>query len=225
MNDAHDIDRLKRTVSIHRRPAIPSYVRMADIPQPWRDRFLKALVGSQAPVVEGESGVAYEADWVLFLERTERRLRAGHIAEILKDVKAGPLPEVLEAAPVLDPWLAVWAHHLPVALKAAPVPDLGFFVWPPSRELSLLGAVSGHPRLPGEGRWIVTSMLIGLDLVAGHARTVSRWYRLGRLVDVAECEALRDKPLNPAFTPIHIDEMAPWFASLRAHTANEGFDV
>lgn len=40
-------------------------------------------------------------------------------------------------------------------------------------------------------------MLIGLDLAAGNARTISRWYRLGKLVDVAECEVPDGKALTP----------------------------
>ena len=204
MNDLHDINKLRRTITIHKHPTIPSYVRLADISQPWRDRFLEALVSSQVPLVEGEGDVVYEADWFLFLDRTERRLRAGRIAEVFNHVKTGPLPAVLEAAPVFDPWFVLWA---------------------PGEELSLLGAVSGHPRLLGEGRWIATSMLIGLDLEAGRARTISRWYRLGKLISAAECEVVRGKPLNPAFTPAGIDEVGPWFDRLRAIVARDGFDV
>lgn len=131
-------------------------------------------------------------------------MAAGRIAEVLKDVKTGPSPELLEAAPLLDTW---------------------FVVRDASGELSLHGAVSDHPDLPGQGRWIVTSILIGLDPAAGHARTVSRWYRLGRLIDGNECEVLRGKPLNPALTPVALDEVPSWFAGLRAFAAREDFDV
>jgi hypothetical protein len=44
-------------------------------------------------------------------------------------------------------------------------------------EPALIGRVSGHPHIdPGP---IVTSGLYFLDPVAGYARTLSRWYRLG----------------------------------------------
>ncbi|MFN3724360.1 MAG: DUF6634 family protein [Paracoccaceae bacterium] len=204
MNDAHDLDQLRRNVSIHGHATLPPYVRLADIPQPWLDRFLEALVGSQAPVIEGEGQVAYEADWALFLRRAERRQRARHIAEILKYLPKDPSPDVLGAAPVLDPW---------------------FVVRDPSQGLCLRGAVLEHPRLPGVGQWIVTSMLIGINLEAGCARTASRWYRLGKMVAPAECEALRGAPSNPALAPVGIDEVTPWFARLRTLLAREGFDV
>lgn len=204
MNDAHDLDQVRRNVPIHGHATFPSYVRLADIPQPWLDRFLEALVGAQVPVIEGEDQVVYEADWALFLRHAERRQRARYIAEIHKDLQAGPSQEGLAAAPVLDPWIVIRD---------------------PSRDLCLHGAVSEHPHLSGVGRWIVTSMLIGIDLEAGHARTASRWYRLGKLVRPAECEALRGTPLSAALTPVGIDEVTHWFARLRTIVARKGSDV
>lgn len=49
----------------------------------------------------------------------------------------------------------------------------------PSVERVLIGTAEEHPRLPGR-RNIVTSRLLALDGEAGWARTVSRFYRLGR---------------------------------------------
>jgi hypothetical protein len=44
----------------------------------------------------------------------------------------------------------------------------------------LVGAASGHPMLPGNGRLIRTSDLWILSEDHSCARTLSRWYRLGR---------------------------------------------
>ncbi|MDT8853446.1 hypothetical protein RNZ50_00035 [Paracoccaceae bacterium Fryx2] len=106
--------------------------------------------------------------------------------------------------------------------QAAPVLDPWFVVRDPASALCLSGAVSNHPLLSGEGRWVATSMLFGLDPQAGHARTYSRWYRLGRLIDVAEYEALRGKPLNPALKPVRADDVKPWLARMRKRVAREG---
>ena len=44
----------------------------------------------------------------------------------------------------------------------------------------LAGEVTDHPRLPGNGRRIITSDLYVIAEELGYARTISRWYRLGR---------------------------------------------
>jgi hypothetical protein len=44
----------------------------------------------------------------------------------------------------------------------------------------LMGFSTGHPELPGQGRLITTSVLWLLSSDMGWARTLSRWYRLGR---------------------------------------------
>jgi hypothetical protein len=49
---------------------------------------------------------------------------------------------------------------------------------PPS--VCLTGLGSGHPLLPGNSRGIVTSDLALIAEDVGVARTMSRWYRLGR---------------------------------------------
>lgn len=70
---------------------------------------------------------------------------------------SGPSPEDLQEAPLLDGWIAV-----------AEI----------TGNLCLLGKVEGHPSI-GSGT-ISTSPLMKIDPEAGYARTVSRWYRLGR---------------------------------------------
>lgn len=47
----------------------------------------------------------------------------------------------------------------------------------------LMGLSTGHPKLTGEGRPIITSDLILFSESASLARTQSRWYRLGRKID------------------------------------------
>ena len=78
----------------------------------------------------------------------------------LDAIERGPDPEDRTEAPRLDHW------H--------PCRDrLGL--------VRLAGRVEGHPRLGN--RWIVTSPLLRLTRPADHARTLSRWYRLGARQD------------------------------------------
>ena len=51
----------------------------------------------------------------------------------------------------------------------------------------LIGAASGHPLLPRDGRVIRTSNLWIMSEEYSCARTLSRWYRLGR-----SCEAINE---------------------------------
>lgn len=83
--------------------------------------------------------------------------------------EAGPDPADLAAAPVIDLWR-------PLASRSGAV--------------ALCGLVSGHPRLGNT--LIVTSQLIALDADAGHARTASRWYRLGLRLPPAEAGTAKD---------------------------------
>jgi hypothetical protein len=48
------------------------FIRIADIPEPWREQFLKSMTGSRAPVVMSESDphdLAYPWDWREFVRR------------------------------------------------------------------------------------------------------------------------------------------------------------
>jgi glutathione S-transferase len=85
--------------------------------------------------------------------------RLEKLVEDLRAIRAGAAPGVadLAAAPILDPYL----------LTAGVVPVLG-------------GAVTGHPELPGHGRMIRTTGLWAIAPDHGWARTLTRWYRLGR---------------------------------------------
>jgi hypothetical protein len=85
------------------------------------------------------------------------KLRA--LATDLEAAAVGHSPdaETLKDAPVLDWWS--------FAARSAPC---------------LVGERSGHPVLRGDGRMTITSDVYIVDLEAGVARTLSRWYRLGR---------------------------------------------
>ncbi len=67
-------------------------------------------------------------------------------------------------------------------LQSAPKLDGHFPVITP-QGLRLIGEVSGHPLLPGQGRRIITSQLWLADPKQRWVRTLSRYYRLGRAAD------------------------------------------
>ncbi len=81
------------------------------------------------------------------------------LAADLERVRRGVPPEAMadEEAPILDRW--IFAQRI--------VP-------------SLAGLSTGHPQLVGQGRLIGTSDLWLLSEDRAWARTLSRWYRLGR---------------------------------------------
>lgn len=89
-------------------------------------------------------------------------LELGGLSALVADMAAiqrGVSPERLSngEAPILDRWV--------VATRTIPC---------------LAGLSSGHPRLVGNGRPITTSDLWLLSDDRTWARTLSRWYRLGR---------------------------------------------
>ncbi len=77
--------------------------------------------------------------------------------------------------------LASGAQPSPDALADAPILDW----WTPAQRTTgaLMGLVSGHPRI-ARGHTGLTTELFAIDPVFGWARTWSRFYRLGRPVDV-----------------------------------------
>ncbi|WP_309140453.1 DUF6634 family protein [Ensifer sp. ENS10] len=91
--------------------------------------------------------------------RTDLVLRLRSLAddlEVIGDATVVPLPTVR-----LDRWA--------LAKRAVPC---------------LIGTPTGHPRID-DGRPCFSSELYYLDPQAGLARTFSRWYRLGKPVDLA----------------------------------------
>ncbi|TPK81160.1 DUF6634 family protein [Mesorhizobium sp. B2-4-17] len=81
------------------------------------------------------------------------------LAADLERVRRGAPPEAMadEEAPILDRWI--------LAQRIVP---------------SLAGLSTGHPKLGGANRLIGTSDLWLLSEDRTWARTLSRWYRLGR---------------------------------------------
>lgn len=59
-------------------------------------------------------------------------------------------------------------------------PILDNWMWTSRNTTCLTGEVSGHPLLPGSGRQIITSDIWVMAEELSCARTLSRWYRLGR---------------------------------------------
>lgn len=79
------------------------------------------------------------------------------VADMLQ-IRSGTPPErFADEAPILDHWVT--------AQRPA---------------MCLTGLSTGHPLLPGDGRPIVTSDLCLVSEDHQWARTLSRWYRLGR---------------------------------------------
>ena len=104
-------------------------------------------------------------------------------------------------------------------LAAAPVIDLWRPLVSPTGVVVLCGFVAGHPRL---GNALTrTSPLVGLDTGAGHARTVSRWYRLGLGLPAADARTEHDPwsmyPPTPGFMPFEdLDTLSRLLAVTRA---------
>ncbi|MDF3217934.1 hypothetical protein EN962_27655 [Mesorhizobium sp. M7A.F.Ca.CA.001.09.2.1] len=97
----------------------------------------------------------------MFTFQTARLLA---LADDMERVRRGVPPEAMadEEAPILDRWI--------LAQRAVPC---------------LAGLSTGHPLLFGEGRLIGTSDLWLLSEDRTWARTLSRWYRLGRPAEQA----------------------------------------
>ena len=87
----------------------------------------------------------------------ERTRLAALVADMEKMHSGTPPEDLAGDAPILDHWL--------VGRRAIPC---------------LVGLSTGHPRLTGEGRPIATSDVWLMSNDRAWARTLSRWYRLGR---------------------------------------------
>jgi hypothetical protein len=82
------------------------------------------------------------------------------IEELLGSAECGPSPEELAVAPKIDGW---WLELIGGWLRAR-------------------GDLSGHPDISDPH--VTTSPVIGFDVDAGWLRTRSRFYRLGRPLDL-----------------------------------------
>lgn len=83
----------------------------------------------------------------------------------LDEAEAGPEPDDLQDAPMIDNWFLIWRDG-----------DL----------IRAGGDVHGHPTI--DDPWVTTSPVLGYDYdfdrEEGWLRSISRWYRLGRLREV-----------------------------------------
>ena len=98
----------------------------------------------------------------------ETKRLAGLVAD-MEHIRRGELPQALaggEDAPILDHWILGHRH--------APC---------------LAGLSTGHPRLAGVNRAIATSDLWLMSEDRSWARTLSRWYRLGRPAEQSGSDA------------------------------------
>lgn len=113
----------------------------------------------------------------------------------IRAAEAGPTPEELALAPLMETWRVL------LSPEGAPV---------------LWGKVIDHPRLGTA--MITTSRLVTLSLEQGHARSLSRWFRLGMPYPTATRRpgALRNQATRSledfeasAFTALHdADELS-----------------
>ena len=81
-----------------------------------------------------------------------------------------------------DLWhVSIHNHPSDKSTRDAPILENWKLAFRPS--LCLIGAATGHPRLPGHQRPVVTSALWMLSARLGLGRTESRWYQLGKPAD------------------------------------------
>ncbi|MBH0240000.1 DUF6634 family protein [Methylobrevis albus] len=85
----------------------------------------------------------------------------------MKALRDGSLPEALAGVepPILDRWAPAFGNNV-----------------------YLVGLSTGHPRLIGENKLISTSELMLVSEDRAWARTLLRWYRLGREVSRTELD-------------------------------------
>ena len=56
-------DELIAAVPVREYRGRPFYVRIEDVPAPWRQQFERALIGSAQPVIDGAGACAHAYDW------------------------------------------------------------------------------------------------------------------------------------------------------------------
>lgn len=139
--------------------------------------------------------------------------------DAIRAAERGPTDDDLASAPILDFWRVL------IDRRPHPMPVL----W---------GEVSGHPKLGTD--MITSSRLVALNRDAGWARSVSRWYRLGRPFAEFEAELagqLRQADTSPGTVgfelpgfsviddPAALDQiLTDYIALMRKIDANHGID-
>lgn len=145
----------------------PVAVRYSDIPPDLRHAFDAFQLIAARPIIDGELCV-WLTDWQRFLLHEMLRHHADMQPRALERGARGPSVEDLTSAPILKNWLIIWDQV--------------------ERGAYLLGTPTGHPAC--RGPLIRSSPLCGLDSHGKWARTVSRWYRLQRMLAIGEFIAL-----------------------------------
>lgn len=94
-----------------------------------------------------------------------RYINGEDLLAALDEAEAGPEPDDLQGAPMIDNWFLIWRDGDVVRAD---------------------GDVHRHPTI--DDPWVTTSPVLGYDYdfdrEEGWLRSISRWYRLGRLREV-----------------------------------------
>jgi len=137
------------------------WVRLSDVPDKLKPALEAFSVLRLAPIAEGSRQI-YAHDWLEFLKAQKKAAYEDLRRVSLRRGGAGPLPGDLLDTPELVNW---------IVLKD-----------PKFDGVILLGTPRGHPTT--RGPLSSTSRLCGLDEGSKWARTVTRWYKLGKQVTV-----------------------------------------
>jgi hypothetical protein len=120
-------------------------------------------------VRDGERYITHFA-WCEFLAHEQNRFHLFMMEESTELGRIGPSAEDLAKAPMLDNWVA-FRYTLSTA--------------------QLLGTPIGHP--VRSSLFVKTSFLCAIDPGGTWARTISRWYRLGKMLSDVEFYALHGR--------------------------------
>ena len=131
-------------------------------------------------VRDGERYLTHYA-WCEFLAHERERFHLSMTEESAELGRIGPSAEDLAKAPMLDNWVAC---------------SYGLY------SAHLLGTPIGHP--VRSSLFVKTSFLCAIDPDGTWARTISRWYRLGKMLSDVEFYALHGRKIA-RFLPDIID--------------------
>lgn len=90
LNDSVQVKELQKTVPIIQHAYTP-YIRLIDIPNPWRSEFFSDSLGAACPIITGEGPCYYVWDWNKWLDfrsKSNRRTRFGGPVYFISDEEA-----------------------------------------------------------------------------------------------------------------------------------------